>query len=64
MAPEIHSKQAYHGAAVDLFSCAVILFIMVSQHPPFRQAKPDDEYYTLICKNRADIFWDAHSRDK
>jgi serine/threonine protein kinase len=28
MAPEIHARKAYTGASVDLFACAIILFIM------------------------------------
>jgi len=30
MAPEIHAKRPYIGASVDLFACAIILFIMVT----------------------------------
>ena len=30
MAPEIHLKKPYHGASVDLFATAIILFIMVT----------------------------------
>jgi serine/threonine protein kinase len=35
MAPELHLKFPYDGQAVDLFASAIILFIMVAQHPPF-----------------------------
>jgi serine/threonine protein kinase len=35
MAPEILDKQPYQGQVVDLFACGVILFIMLTQHPPF-----------------------------
>lgn len=38
MAPEIHLKQPYQGRSVDLFAAAIILFIMVAQHPPFTTA--------------------------
>jgi len=30
MAPEIHLKQKYKGASVDVFASAIILFIMVA----------------------------------
>jgi serine/threonine protein kinase len=40
MAPEIHLKQPYQGRSVDLFAAAIILFIMVSAHPPFTTAEP------------------------
>lgn len=38
MAPEIHLKKPYKGELVDLFASAIILFTMVSQHPPFNSA--------------------------
>lgn len=64
MAPEIHARRPYLGASVDLFACAIILFIMVTQHPPFSRAEPSDPFYRLICANRADLFWKAHSKNK
>jgi serine/threonine protein kinase len=64
MAPEINLKRAYSGASVDLFASGIILFIMITQHPPFTKAIPDDPYYKLICINKLDIFWKAHSRNK
>lgn len=64
MAPEIHMRRPYVGASVDLFACAIILFIMVTQHPPFTKAEPNDPFYRLLCANRADLFWKAHSRNK
>jgi serine/threonine protein kinase len=39
MAPEIHLETPYQGKQVDLFSAAMILFIMVAQHPPFSSAQ-------------------------
>jgi serine/threonine protein kinase len=64
MAPEIHARRPYIGTSVDLFACAIILFIMVTQHPPFTRAEPVDPFYKLICANRADLFWRAHSKNK
>ena len=64
MAPEIHARRAYVGASVDLFAAAIILFIMFTQHPPFSRAEPNDPFYRLICANRADLFWKAHSKNK
>ena len=64
MAPEIHAKRPYIGTSVDLFACAIILFIMVTQHPPFTRAEPNDPFYRLLCANRADLFWKAHSKNK
>lgn len=65
MAPEIFQKLPYNGAQVDLFSAAVILFIMVAGHPPFNKADPNgDQFYNKIALNRPDIFWKSHSSNK
>ena len=64
MAPEIHMRKPYNGAAVDLFATGIILFIMFTQHPPFTRAEPADPFYRLLCANRADLFWKAHSKNK
>lgn len=64
MAPEIHSKAPYVGTSVDLFAAGIILFIFITGHPPFNQAKPTDLYYNLICMNNHEKFWAAHSRRK
>lgn len=64
MAPEIHQSQTYSGASVDLFAAAIILFIMITQHPPFAKAIPTDPHYKLVCANRLDLFWKFHSRSK
>lgn len=64
MAPEIHMRKPYQGPSVDLFASAIILFIMFTQHPPFTKAVPEDPFYRLLCANRADLFWKAHSKNK
>jgi len=64
MAPEIHLKQPYNGKSVDLFAAAIILFIMVAQHPPFTTAQPTDPFYRCLAANRADIFWKTHCKNK
>ena len=64
MAPEIHQRKAYNGASVDLFASGIILFIMVTQHPPFSKADPNDPFYRMINANRTDLFWKTHSRNK
>ena len=40
MAPEIHLAKPYTGPGVDLFASAIILFIMLSQQPPFNSPNP------------------------
>jgi len=64
MAPEIHLRNPYQGAQVDIFAAAIILFIMVAQHPPFNQATPKDPFYKCLAAGRADIFWKTHCKSK
>lgn len=64
MAPEIHSKAPYIGTCVDLFAAGIILFIFITGHPAFNQAKANDSYYQLICMNNHEKFWAYHSRKK
>ena len=58
MAPEIIEGKTYDGVRIDLFSTAVILYIIVQGNFPFRQAKTDEFYYNLICGNQLDTYWE------
>merc|ERR1712110_1258986 len=60
MAPEIHLGKPYQGPSVDLFASAIILFVILTQRPPFSSANPSDPHYRLLAANRAEIFWQAH----
>lgn len=40
MAPELNLKKPYQGRSVDFFAAGIILFIMVTGHPPFSMATP------------------------
>ena len=60
MAPEIHLNKPYTGAGVDLFASAIILFVILSQRPPFNSANPNDPHYRLLAAGRSDLFWKAH----
>lgn len=60
MAPEIHLDRPYSGQSVDLFAAAIILFIMLTQRPPFNEANPYDPHYKLLAAGRKDLFWKAH----
>lgn len=42
MAPEQHLGRVYQGEKVDVFALGVILFVMMSMHPPFNAASPKD----------------------
>ena len=48
MAPEIISHQAYSGAAVDVWSAGVVLFIMLCGNPPFDIAARTDWWFNAI----------------
>ena len=64
MAPEIHLNQPYQGEQIDVFAAAIILFIMVAQHPPFTTAQPSDPFYRCLAGKRGDIFWRTHCKNK
>lgn len=60
MPPETISGSYYSGQAVDLFSMAVIMFIVFTGHPPFDQATPSNAFYGPITQHRYDKFWAPH----
>jgi serine/threonine protein kinase len=64
MAPEIFIGKPYSGAAIDLFSCGIILFIMVVQTPPFLKAVASDPLYRMLIENKEESFWRAHLKNK
>lgn len=45
MAPEIHRGDKYDGKAVDVFAAAIILFVCMTQRPPFETGKEDNVHY-------------------
>lgn len=61
MAPEVIANKAYKGPEADLFAAAVILFILLTQHPPFIRAEPSDRYYSGIIAGQWDDFWAVHA---
>ena len=50
MAPEIKEGKTYDGKQIDMFSCGVILFIIVQGIFPFKEAKKDEFFYNLLMK--------------
>ena len=64
MAPEILIGAKYHGQMVDIFAAGIILFIMVTQIPPFQMAHPKDGWYKFVCSNRMDKFWKFHGQNQ
>ena len=63
MAPEIHRGEQYKPQPVDVFAAAIILFVILTQRPPFASAHPEDVHYKLISEggSNAQIFWSAHA---
>lgn len=60
MAPEIHERKPYDGIKVDLFSAAIIGFILTTGRPPFMRAeRTNPHYYHIVTKNWAG-FWRTH----
>jgi len=57
MAPEIKENKVYDGIHIDMFSTAVILFIIVQGIFPFKEAKKDEYFYSLIINNDLDTYW-------
>ena len=60
VAPEIVKKESYEGELVDVFSCGVVLFIMVTGEYPFSWAHRDDERYRLIKDMNFKTFWERY----
>lgn len=52
MAPEILEEKKYTGMAVDVYACGVILFTLLSGHPPCRRAIMGDYYYKMLCHSK------------
>jgi len=62
-APEIHYKVPYDGAAVDVFNCGIILFLMVFGFQPFERADPrkDKKYLCFAQKNYGPV-WEYYEK--
>ena len=57
MAPEIKESKKYDGMQIDIFSTGVILFIIVQGIFPFKEAKKDEYFYSLLLKGDVETYW-------
>lgn len=57
MAPEIKEGKPYSGRQVDVFSLGVILFIIVQGIFPFKEARKEEYFYSLILTGRLDTYF-------
>jgi len=57
-APEIFTQEQYNAPVTDIFSAGIILFIMVTGHPPFCKPDVSDIRYKHILNNNLDQFWE------
>lgn len=58
MAPEIWENVVYDGRNADVFSCAVIIFIIVHGIFPFKEATKVDNYYKLHVQGEIETYWE------
>merc|ERR1719291_328949 len=61
MAPEILERGEY-TSKVDVFASGVILFILISGFPPFRETRDSDWWFNKIIQGKVNLFWLAHER--
>ena len=57
VAPEIIEGKEYMGEKVDVFSCGVVLFIMLTGRYPFYCATQEDKRYHLLMQRKTDEYW-------
>jgi len=62
IAPEMRREDPYSGVKIDVFSCGVVLFIMIFGRPPFRQASSIDPLYKYFSDEQPEKFWDKVER--
>jgi len=62
-APEVLLRRGY-TLKCDIFCLGVLLFVILTKHPPFRQAVSEDQWFRQIAKKQFASFWAKHPKDK
>lgn len=60
MMPEILKGEEYDTKAADLFAAAIVLFTMMTGHPPFAKADLRDRNYRKLVLGDVKSFWQLH----
>jgi len=58
-APELLKGERYTKAC-DIFSCGVVLFILLVGYRPFEHAWREDKWYKPMCEQKPEEFWSIH----
>lgn len=61
MSPEQYAKKSYDCKQSDLWALGLILFIMVTGHPPYSIPDMEDPSFSVLMMN-PEAFWDKIER--
>ncbi|PWA67429.1 protein kinase domain-containing protein [Artemisia annua] len=61
IAPEVLSKKGYDGAAVDIWSCGVILYVLLAGYLPFEDSNLSSLYKKVNAADFSYPFWFPHN---